>query len=107
VRITGIWTTKPSPLLLRNSITIGTCADEAPQAPGAIEADTVAHCGDSGPTLIGEFARTLTMTYVVIGWTRTTRSATTPGSGSPKASRSCRRGTVDACATTKPDPTRH
>ena len=31
-----------------------------------IEADTVAHCG---PTLIGEFARTLTMTDVVIGWT--------------------------------------
>jgi hypothetical protein len=31
-----------------------------------IEADTVAHCG---PTLIGEFARTLTMTDLVIGWT--------------------------------------
>jgi hypothetical protein len=31
-----------------------------------IEADTVAHCG---PTLIGEFARTLTMTDVVTGWT--------------------------------------
>ena len=31
-----------------------------------IEADTVAHCG---PTLIGEFARTSTMTDVVIGWT--------------------------------------
>ncbi len=27
---------------------------------------TVAHCG---PTLIGEFARTLTMTDLVIGWT--------------------------------------
>lgn len=65
MRITGISTTKPSPLL-RNSITIRTCADEAPEAPGVIEADTVAHCG---PTLIGEFARTLTMTDVVIGWT--------------------------------------
>jgi transposase InsO family protein len=65
MRIKGISTTKPSPLL-RNSITIRTCADEAPDAPGVIEADTVAHCG---PTLIGEFARTLTMTDVVTGWT--------------------------------------
>jgi len=64
-RIKGISTTKPSPLL-RNSITIRTCADEAPEVPGVIEADTVAHCG---PTLIGEFARTLTMTDLVIGWT--------------------------------------
>jgi len=31
-----------------------------------IEADTVAPCG---PTLIGEFARTLTMTDIVTGWT--------------------------------------
>lgn len=68
MRIKGISTTKPSPLL-RNSITIRTCADEAPQAPGAIEADTVAHCG---PTLIGEFVRTLTMTDVVTGWTENT-----------------------------------
>jgi hypothetical protein len=65
MRIKGISTTKPSPLL-RNSISIRTCADEAPDRPGVIEADTVAHCG---PTLIGEFARTLTMTDVVIGWT--------------------------------------
>lgn len=65
MRIKGISTTKPSPLL-RNSITIRTCAEEAPDAPGVIEADTVAHCG---PTLIGEFARTLTMTDVVTGWT--------------------------------------
>lgn len=65
MRIKGISTTKPSPLL-RNSITIRSCADDAPNTPGVIEADTVAHCG---PTLIGEFARTLTMTDVVIGWT--------------------------------------
>jgi Integrase core domain len=64
-RIKGVSTTKPSPLL-RNSITIRTCADEAPDTPGVIEADTVAHCG---PTLIGEFARTLTMTDIVTGWT--------------------------------------
>jgi hypothetical protein len=65
MRIKGISTTKPS-ALLRNSISIRTCADEAPEGPGVIEADTVAHCG---PTLIGELARTLTMTDVVIGWT--------------------------------------
>ena len=68
MRIKGMSTTKPSPLL-RNSITIRTCAAEAPEAPGVIEADTVAHCG---PTLIGEFARTLTMTDVVTGWTENT-----------------------------------
>ena len=34
MRIKGISTTKPSPLL-RNSITIRTCADEAPKAPGS------------------------------------------------------------------------
>ncbi|WP_394805684.1 integrase catalytic domain-containing protein [Mycobacterium avium] len=65
IRIMGISKTKPSQLL-RYSITIRTCADEAPDAPGVIEADTVGHCG---PTLIGEFARTLTMTDLVIGWT--------------------------------------
>lgn len=65
MRIKGISTTTPSPLL-RNSISIRTCADEAPERPGVIEADTVAHCG---PTLIGEFVRTLTMTDLVTGWT--------------------------------------
>lgn len=65
MRIKGISTTKPSPLL-RNSIRIRTCADEAPDTLGVIEADTVAHCG---PTLIGEFVRTLTMTDLVTGWT--------------------------------------
>lgn len=65
MRIKGISTTKPLPLL-RNSIAIRTCSDEAPKAPGVIEADTVAHCG---PSLIGEFARTLTMTDLVTGWT--------------------------------------
>jgi hypothetical protein len=65
MRIKGISTTKPS-ALLRNSITIRTCVEEAPEVAGVIEADTVAHCG---PTLIGEFARTLTMTDLVTGWT--------------------------------------
>lgn len=65
MRIKGISTTSPSPLL-RNSISIRTCSDEAPQTPGVVEADTVAHCG---PTLVGEFVRTLTMTDLVTGWT--------------------------------------
>ena len=46
---------------------IRTCADESARPARVIEADTVAHCG---PTLISEFARTLTMTDVVIGWTK-------------------------------------
>lgn len=65
MRLKGISTTKPSPRL-RNSIKIRTVADERDGRPGAIEADTVAHCG---PTFVGEFARTLTMTDMVTGWT--------------------------------------
>lgn len=63
MRIKGISTTKPSSLL-PTSISIRTCADEA--APGVIEADTAAQ---RGPSLVGKFARTLTMTDIVIGWT--------------------------------------
>jgi len=63
MRIKGISTTKPS-ALLRNSIAIRTCADAPPKVPGVIEADTVAHCG---PTLIGEFARTLTGLPQIMG----------------------------------------
>lgn len=65
MRLKGISTTKASPLL-RTSIKIRTVADEHDDRPGAIEADTVAHCG---PTFIGEFARTLTLTDMVTGWT--------------------------------------
>ena len=36
------------------------------RAPGFVEADLVAHCG---PTLVGEFVRTLTVTDVFTGWT--------------------------------------
>jgi hypothetical protein len=60
----GISTTKPG-VLLRNSIKIRKAGDEAPAEPGFFEVDTVAHCG---PTLKGEFARTLTLTDVVTGW---------------------------------------
>ena len=65
MRLKGISTTKSSPLL-RTSIKIRTVADERDGRPGAIEADTVSHCG---PSFIGEFARTLTMTDMVTGWT--------------------------------------
>lgn len=65
MRLRGVSTTKPSPLL-RNSIGLSKVGDEPPTMPGTIEADTVAHCG---PTSVGEFARTLTMTDIVTGWT--------------------------------------
>jgi transposase InsO family protein len=70
--IGGVSTTKPS-LLLRNSITIRKATDEAEAEPGFFEGDTVAHCG---PTLKGEFARTLNLTDVYTGWvfTRTVRN---------------------------------
>lgn len=57
--------TKPGPLL-RNSITIRKAGDELEDVPGMLECDTVAHCG---PTLQGEFARTLTMTDMSSVWT--------------------------------------
>jgi hypothetical protein len=71
-QITGKSTTKPSPLL-RSSITIRKATDEVEASPGFFEGDTVAHCG---PTLKGEFARTLNLTDVRIGWvfTRTVRN---------------------------------
>ncbi len=64
LRLKGISTTKPG-TLLRNSIKIRKAGDEMETEPGFFEADTVAHCG---PTLKGEFARTLTLTDVIIGW---------------------------------------
>lgn len=60
----GKSTTKPSPLL-RSSITIRKAGDEVEDAPGFFEGDTVAHCG---PTLKGEFARTLNLTDMRSGW---------------------------------------
>jgi hypothetical protein len=64
----GISTTKPG-TLLRNSITIRKAGDEVEADPGFFEADTVAHCG---PTLKGEFARTVNLTDMVTGWVFTT-----------------------------------
>jgi transposase InsO family protein len=60
----GLSATKPSPLL-RSSITIRKAGDEAEADPGFFEGDTVAHCG---PTLKGEFARTLNLTSMTTGW---------------------------------------
>ncbi len=60
----GITATKPSPLL-RSSIQIRKAGDETEDEPGFFEGDTVAHCG---PTLRGEFARTLNLTDMRTGW---------------------------------------
>ncbi|MET3812122.1 transposase family protein [Arthrobacter sp. UYEF3] len=64
-RLKGLSATRADPLL-RNSITVRKAGDEHEQAPGFIEADIVVHCG---PTLAGEFARTLTATDVFTRWT--------------------------------------
>ncbi|CAN5226707.1 hypothetical protein BH09ACT3_BH09ACT3_03440 [soil metagenome] len=68
----GKTTTAPSPLL-RTSITVRKAGDEVEDAPGFFEGDTVAHCG---PTLKGEFARTLNLTCMRTGWvfTRSVRN---------------------------------
>lgn len=71
-QVNGVSTTKPSPLL-RSAIKIRKAGDEVEAEPGFFEGDTVAHCG---PTLKGEFARTLNLTDVHTGWvfTRTVRN---------------------------------
>lgn len=70
--IRGASTTKASPLL-RSSIAIRKAGDEVEAEPGFLEGDTVAHCG---PTLKGEFVRTLNLTDVHTGWvfTRSVRN---------------------------------
>lgn len=55
--------------LLRNSISVRKAGDEVEAEPGFFEVDTVAHCG---PTLKGEFARTVNFTDMVTGWVFTT-----------------------------------
>lgn len=65
MRLTGISGTKAGPLL-RTSITVRKAGDEHEQVPGFCEIDLVLHCG---PTLKGEFCRTLTVTDVHTGWT--------------------------------------
>ena len=72
--ISGHSATKPGSLL-RSAITIRRAGDDVEDEPGFFEGDTVAHCG---PTLSGEFARTLNLTDVHTGWTytRTVRNNT-------------------------------
>lgn len=60
----GLAATKPGPLL-RTSIKVRKAGDEVEDSPGFFEGDTVAHCG---PTLKGEFARTLNLTDMRTGW---------------------------------------
>jgi transposase InsO family protein len=71
-QIRGVSTTKASPLL-RSSIKVRKAGDEVEAEPGFFEGDTVAHCG---PTLEGEFVRTLNLTDVHTGWvfTRSVRN---------------------------------
>lgn len=65
--IRGIGTTKPSPML-RTSIKIRKAGDEVEDDPGFFETDTVAHCG---PSLKGEFQRSVNLTDMRTGWTFT------------------------------------
>lgn len=60
----GLTGTKPG-YLLKNQIPIKVDHWDVTQ-PGFLEADTVAHCGDS---MAGDFAWTLTMTDITTGWT--------------------------------------
>lgn len=60
--------TKPGNLL-PSSMTIRKAGDEVDDEPGFFEVDTVVHCG---PTLVGEFVRSVNFTDMRTGWTYTT-----------------------------------
>ena len=77
-RIRGVVTTKPS-VLLRSSIKIRKSGVEVESEPGFFEGDTVAHCG---PTLKGEFARTLNPLMSILGGCLRGPCAITPTSKS-------------------------
>ncbi|WP_258142187.1 MULTISPECIES: transposase family protein [unclassified Arthrobacter] len=62
--IGGNSTTKPSPPL-RSSIATRRAWDEVEDEPGFFECEIIAH---RGPTLTGEFARTVNLTDVHTGW---------------------------------------
>lgn len=70
--IRGKSATKPG-TLLRNSISVRKASDEVEAEPGFFEVDTVAHCG---PTLKGEFVRSVNCTDMLTGWvfTRSVRN---------------------------------
>ena len=63
----GTSTTKPGSTL-RTSITIRKADDEIADELGWFDVDTVAHCG---PTLVAEFARTVNLTDMLVGWVHT------------------------------------
>lgn len=63
--IRGLSSTRPADSFIKNKIPIK-LIDEDVKEPGYIEADTVAHCGNS---LAGEFANSLTMTDLFSAWT--------------------------------------
>jgi hypothetical protein len=65
--IRGKTATKPGQLL-RNSIQVRKAGDEVEAEPGFFEVDTVAHCG---PSLKGEFARSVNFTDMHTGWVYT------------------------------------
>jgi hypothetical protein len=60
----GLSTTKPG-FLLRHQIPIRTFADWNEEGPGFVEADLVAHCGN---TVVGSYLHTLVMTDVATQW---------------------------------------
>jgi hypothetical protein len=60
----GLSTTKPGTLLRRQVPTRGGPPDTS--KPGAVEVDTVAHCGDS---TAGDYINSLTFTELFSGWT--------------------------------------
>lgn len=60
----GLSTTKPG-FLLKHQIPIRTFADWNETGPGFIEADLVAHCGN---TVVGSYLHTLVMTDVATQW---------------------------------------
>lgn len=61
----GISTTKPG-TLLRHSIPLRTFTEWDNVKPGFVEADLVAHCGE---TTAGDYLNTLTATDIATGWT--------------------------------------
>jgi len=61
----GLSTTRPD-LLIKNKIPIKLMSGRDIKRPGFVEADTVAHCGDS---ISGFYASSLTMTDIYSGWT--------------------------------------
>jgi len=64
----GLSTTKPG-TLLKKAIAVRTFADWNEDRPGFMEADLVAHCGE---TTEGQFVNTLTCTDICTGWTEVT-----------------------------------